>query len=927
MGNSVPILLFFITALIVAFIFFYKGVDGFVDNATALQAGFIEDRRKNYNPIGISLIAAGTEGTLGTSADGLMGTVGDKTAFPLTKGKSGLFATISQCEAITTPDCSAFDDPNFSAKCGLCLDPAGVNSAKLGTNGGLVLLAKERNVARKANAGKKDRVPNYSPTIGTCPANRLVSNKAECIRLTRELQCQKSGSYDLAECSQCYDDLTYTIVTQDPSVGVITGNGTLMLVGSGKLTYSNPGHDTVSQQLSNTPLIIPVEGPEGTRVTLSVTGVSGKPPVIAGGVFGDTQSGTFVMDLYRIVLIDTNTGRRPNTTKTQTITHESTSVTATGMRPGFGKKQMTLTVVMPFTFVDMASGQADICPKSPFVTQKASSEFLNSDPCYSKGSGPGKFSLECLQSLFVSNSCTDAGKGYPKDAATAAMLMANKDGSFRSLSDIADLIYNSAVTTSTGLDINGKKMSILKWSAASEFCTGVAVSSPCDMDPVDTGPLSLDCLTYLWNNAGGADPAKSTYNPVSMASSLFKTPEAPAPRFCQQSGTLSPLDPNGNTNTNAVAHWNSLGSMNAVKAAMKEIHTNANAASLSDEARMPYFIKCYGNATLAPSPKSLAKLIQTNFNASPGNIVGKVNITEDYILSFDFTPHGTIANWGNLLHFTDQWDWGTNARRSPGIWFAPNTVNTFAIHVATDKDVHWAARPTVQYSLGQKIHFSLKCKGAVITVTIGSSKFSYSQLGKRSAGLRTVYGGAPWYPSANCKIENLEYQPLGNGPDLTTSTPANAPLDTFQQLWERAGCTRKLTDGDPHWWRTQTWSTVLNDMSYYTKNVIPPLCGGAQPWHREICLGTTSSCSKPSDFVMYGPWITGNDDPRGGIPVNLVVNAGGADVFIAQHGIHAKIVVNMTGAAYYHEGDVREVEVYNLGQYRSAGNNYKVARR
>jgi hypothetical protein len=44
--------------------------------------------------------------------------------------------------------------------------------------------------------------------------------------------------------------------------------------------------------------------------------------------------------------------------------------------------------------------------------------------------------------LFLSNSCTDSGKGYPKDTATSVALMTNKDGSFRSLSDIADFVYN-----------------------------------------------------------------------------------------------------------------------------------------------------------------------------------------------------------------------------------------------------------------------------------------------------------------------------------------------------------------------------------------------------------------------------------------------------------------------------------------------------
>jgi len=275
------------------------------------------------------------------------------------------------------------------------------------------------------------------------------------------------------------------------------------------------------------------------------------------------------------------------------------------MNPGFGKNQMSLMVNTPFTFVDPATEEASMCKDSPFITKQSSAEFLSSDPCYKKGSGPGKYNLECLQAAFLSNGCVDSGKAYPKDTTTAAALMTLPDGSFGIISDIATMIYNNAVFSSTGNNPSGAKLSIEEWSAASEFCTGNKLTSPCDADDKVNGPLSVNCLSYLWNNRGGKknaagniDPSQTPYNLLSMATSLFT--KEPDRRFCQNTGTLSPINASHQENSDAIKFWQKQGGFEAVKAQMKNIHNGANATNIPDSVRKVFLEQCYGVDIAAP---------------------------------------------------------------------------------------------------------------------------------------------------------------------------------------------------------------------------------------------------------------------------------------------------------------------------------------
>jgi len=765
MRNQLPLVALLILTILIAVVFYFR-TDGFVDlsasDPNAVHSDFVTTQEKNYNPVGLALIAANNQGTFGASANSIMSTIGGKASFPLNDGKTGLFAKIAKCEAVTTTDCSAFDDPAFQTDCGICLD-IGKNSEGKTSTGGLVLLPSERTYAQGVT--KKGGIPNYQATVGSCPANRLVSSKAECLLAKRKIECENKGSYDLNDCSQCYSDQSYTIVDSDPKSGIISGSGTLYLVGNGTLNYSETGFSSKSGiTLSSTPYVINLQGPETTRVSITVTSPSGSNASLAGYLSGNTATGEFTMDLYRLVLTDTTTGRKPRTIKTITVNGNS----VTSMAPGFGQNQMALVLPMPFTFVDPDTEEATVCKDSPFVTKQASSEFLNSDPCYKKGSGPGKFSLECLQALFLSNGCVAEGKAYPGTSGTASALMANSNGTLRSLSDIADVIYANAVASSTGVSEDGVKLSVPEWSKASVFCTGKAITSPCDTPSKSSGPLSTDCLSYLWNNGGGrknaagvVNPSEATYSIISMASSMFTSQKES--RFCQAKGTLSPLNEDGKPNDEALAYWRSKGGYEAVKAEMKKIHEMANVAGISDADRLPYLMKCYGITKLAapvlgPSlPGIPSASSDQEFEILRGRTAGYVDITsQDYTMSFDMIIKGISGDWSNILHVTTGDNCCAPGNRRPAIWLFPGETRLH-VSLGDSKDGNWAIN-TDALPLNKKINFNVTASGKQVTVTVNGKQYIHTQPNERPTGKDfTIYMADPWHYNANIKLFNFKY--------------------------------------------------------------------------------------------------------------------------------------------------------------------------
>lgn len=565
---------------------------------------------------------------------------------------SPVLKSIKMCEKVTTAKCSAFDDPNFSSTCGLCME-IGTNSMADKSVGGLFLLPKERKFAKDNQKG--NFLPDYLPTVGTCPAGFFVTTKDECLRLEKQIQCRKSSTFDSPDgCSQCYGDLSYSIVDSKTDPDLVRGSGSLHITGLGVLEYNEVGQNNkgvVNLSKMTQPYIINLMGGEMSTINLYLkkaiipvpyseytvykiddmvifdrfiyTMVEGAnapgyapnrqgdtlwtkempqseyvappPNYLAGYLSGDTSDdSSFTFDMFRLIQTDTLSGRKPRAVGSMNMKNASgtDNVEVTKMGPIYGKKEMKLVMKAPFTFVDPFSQEASQCAGSPFVTKPESARLLASDSCYKKGAGPGTYGMACLQAMFLNNGCTEAGRGYPKDNSTMTALMYDLDGKPLDLQAISDVVYSKAVTTSTGLNSDGKQLTIKKWSEASVFCTGVAITSPCDIGDKEFGPLTVDCLEYLWDNSGENKKVGTTYNVISLASSLFSAGKTD--RFCTKSGTLSPRYADGNDNLGAITYWQTKGGVNEVKSIMANIHYDANSDLVPEENKKEKLMQCYG---------------------------------------------------------------------------------------------------------------------------------------------------------------------------------------------------------------------------------------------------------------------------------------------------------------------------------------------
>jgi hypothetical protein len=640
--------------------------EGFGMNEDRMHNKFSDTYQQKYSNIGVALMARNNVGALGGDTRNLLGNVVStmddnnkvvnkvKNSFPTEGTSSGLFALIKKCEAVKTADCNAFDDPAFNKDCGICLD-IGTNNEGKSATGGLVLISDDKKYLGAKPIPAGNLIRDYDPTVGTCPAKRMVSNKAECLRMVDQIKCEKNTTYGSPNgCSQCYDaDGNYLVLQPDSTSKV---SGTLYVVGSGNFVMND-----IRRTLSKTrPLVITISNTDGFgSANITVEGIpvpepydNGRTyaigdmiifntgiyrmregvgaagysparqgdklwelkgalsdyempstPFIAGylaspDATGSSDTGYFNIDFYRLVLNDAETGRKPRVTKTIKVN----GVDVTRMEAGYRKTRMSLATRYPFVFADPMSQEATVCVSSPFVTKQAASEFLQSDPCYAKGSKAGNYNVECLQATFLANGCTEQGKAYPK-AATDTSALNYSEGNAQSISEIADKVYAMAVATSTGVDANGTKLSVEDWSAASVFCTGKAITSPCDVPEKNTGPLPKECIVYLWDNQGQNKEVGSTYETslVNMASSLFSSGNVQ--RFCTRSGTLSPKNMDGTNNVANINFWTKKGGIGAVKAAMALVHSVANNQAPPEDPEKALAIKqCYGiNASSRPT--------------------------------------------------------------------------------------------------------------------------------------------------------------------------------------------------------------------------------------------------------------------------------------------------------------------------------------
>lgn len=679
-------------------------------------------------------------------------------------------AAIKTCEAIKQIDCNAFDKEDFAFNCGVCFKDGQTGSGNPQL-GGLFITEDDRASAEAVAKRMNSRKVNYAPSVGKCAPNMFVTTKAQCESLKKQLECQSKQSFDSPGCSTCFQDgnfqyLAPELVKEDPRI-VVAGSGTLLLtkVGSNEVN--------VKQTLSSSPAEIPIPNfEEGDVLQFDVSPATAQ---LSGYLVGATPSGDFRIDIARLMQTDVVTGSKPRIAGVLKVGDDSYSV----MRPGRGKDAMKLTLLNTFTFLETSEQEAITCGSSPFITKETSASFLESNPCFKKGQKPGSYSLDCLQQTFVGAGCSTEGEAYPSTQAKAQALMSGPGGRQLTIGEIGGAVYDKSTVAYTGLNPDGSRMGIQDWDKVSRFCTGKSITSPCDFDNKDGGPLGVECLSYLWKNTGAVENLPGNVGPTYSGDQKVASLNAMNnDRFCTPNGTMAPVDANGKLNADAIRIAQQKGGVAGVKAFYDSIHRVANDNTKTDAERQEAIMQCYGiglNKVEAQKTDEAADqtvqaacvptmILDSITNPKPGAVSKPVDVKEDWTLTFTINISASPAGefWKSIWLLQQN-----NSASYYQMGFAYDTgvgyvkIRTWLTDGGTYNLIDTPALP-----LGQDINVTFKVKGKSYSVKLtGAVNWEGSlaaPLAWTGQGMFSVSHSKPGLPLTTATIKNVSYSSCAN---------------------------------------------------------------------------------------------------------------------------------------------------------------------
>jgi hypothetical protein len=579
--------------------------EGFFD-LPASHTQFVQDSAAKFNeltntinltdpalPVSPDSAAAFKAALGGLSTQGTSGTysLGTKTDYIIPSSSPSTFQAAKSCEAAGNT-CAAFDDPTFAANCGMSFDINGMGADGKPHVGGLFISADDRQKQTDAAAAvlsaggpPYDPYKVYQPTLGKSKPGTFALTKDQCVIVKEKVDCASKQTFSSPNCTQCYTSQTFSRVGPDtpriPSLLFLYGSGVVVI------SSTNTGISLAQTNLDPTNGIqvnIPADA-EGSTFTISVAPATGGNGLawIAGFIQGQTPRGPFKLDLMSLTQSDLVTNARP---------HINGSITAGGFRclvlvPGAKQTTMNLSCMMPFSFLSMYDGDALTCDNGPIITQAASATFLESDPCFGKANQPGNYKLECLQTRWIELGGTQQGTGYPSSQAAADALQKGADGGGLDIDTIVNNLAPKMLAAATGKDASGANMSLADWNTVSMWATGTPINTPCDGPGADTGPLSKECLSYLYMNQGVNSHIGATYSLLPAQVASMKGQDMPN-TYCQPGTAIDPATDAG------LKFGQGLGGINAVKQTYDQINRLANDNTQTNSARAVAVQQCYG---------------------------------------------------------------------------------------------------------------------------------------------------------------------------------------------------------------------------------------------------------------------------------------------------------------------------------------------
>lgn len=560
--------------------------------------------------------------------------------------ENNVIGYVRKCEEVVGLGANPFSDAAFAESCGVCHE-GGKNSAGADMVGGLYVSPASKETAKYRAQQSGRRNPAYGPSVGSCAPGMFSVSSADYDRIQRQMECAKKQNYSVPGCAQCEGGgfvFTDSAASKAPISINVKGEGKLSFSHGGKLQSLTLNNGEGSSIEPEVPLA------EGDVFYLKVerADASSPLPYIAGIMTAPTVTGMYAMDIGRTIGVDTVTGAKPRIRGSTTVK----GTTATIFRPAAGQTAMTLQVDVPYTFIEPNEESAAACPSGPLLMKESSATKLGAGACFAKGSGPGAYSLECVQQLWTDAGCTAAGSDYPKDTASARTLAGQK-----SLGALADDFYGRGLASNSGISAAGTRLTMKERDEIAQRCTGKRYGNPCDM--YDNGEaLGVDCLDYLYKNTEGAP--------------------------CNAAGRGAPVGATGQQNKEVISMLQGLGGVEAVRQHYRDVYRRATDNSLADKDREAAVEQCFGtgfyyNPKEKPTSRALNSLLT---NPTAGQKTPFERVSYSYpagVQSAVVLGQYGMGPWGSA-GFSDTsafWIWNQAGAQSSAPIFNPVDIPAF----------------------------------------------------------------------------------------------------------------------------------------------------------------------------------------------------------------------------------------------------------
>lgn len=515
----------------------------------------------------------------------------------------------------------------FDEICGVCLT-SGVDEEgnRFRTPQGMVVEPSTRDAAVQEQQEKGWSYARVTPAIGTCegapgiPA--FAVNAQDLDRFRARQACIGSKTIGGADnCALCYDsDSVYASVPPSSQTFPIS----FILQGTGSLSLQLRGTQLSQKTLSeSTPTTIELTGAkEGDTFLLDIQDIANSqtPTNVYGYMASKTpREGLFTMPLNLLTTIDDETGSSPSKSG-GFYTFESIGLDVAKMRPAPGKTRMRLRGILPFTFVQPSEFAAMDCLNAPYQTQSASASAFSTDqPCFAKGSAPGKYNDTCLRQRILDAGCTNAGTLYQNPGS-----LNSKAGSPQTLTQIYRTLQD--IVSQDMIDVEATKQ-----------CSGRTIETPCDPFILNAATTKFgaalqsgntqratqakQCLSFLYHNKGANEKANPPrVGPTYSGLVTYKNNQREIKNiYCLPEGGLNP-----DTNESAITTLSRMGDngykgkigVEAIKEYLSDqlaLATDGTKNANTDPERKAAIINCFGpNLTNLPPLLSGNPTVVTN---------------------------------------------------------------------------------------------------------------------------------------------------------------------------------------------------------------------------------------------------------------------------------------------------------------------------